>query len=84
MQRTTGTSQRIRRAGILGIGLDSGDGHARITHGDDLMLMGGSAETHAFMQTQVARFQAELDRRGKSLLDLTADELEEIASQLVI
>ena len=82
MQRNTGTPQRVRKAGILGIGFDSGDGHEYITRGDDTLLVGGSAETHAEMQAQVERFQAELARRGKTLLDLTEAELNEIGAEL--
>jgi hypothetical protein len=82
MQRTTRTPDRVRKAGILGIGFDSSDGHKFITRGDDVLLIGGSAETHAEMQAQVARFQAELARRGKTLLDLTEHELNEIAGEI--
>ena len=82
MDRTTGTVQRVRKAGIIGIGLDSGDGHTHITHGDDFFLLGGSEATHELMRAKVAQFEQALADRGQSLYDLTRDELDEIAAQL--
>jgi len=82
MDRSTRTPHRVLKAGILGIGLDDGNGHTYLTRGDDLLLVGGSEETHRMMQAKVQRFQRELTLRGKTLLDLTDDELAEIASML--
>ncbi len=82
MHIPTATRQPVRKAGLLGVGLDGADGHSRITRGDDFLLVGGSEDTHKELQETVARFQQELDRRGKTLLDLTDAELAEIAEQL--
>jgi hypothetical protein len=83
MNRATGTPRRVRKAGILGIGLDSGNGHTYITRSDDnTLLVGGSETTHKLMRAKVARLQQELAVRGKTLLDLTEAELSEIAAQL--
>ncbi len=82
MDRPTGTPQLVRKAGILGIGLDDGGGHTYITRGDDFLLVGGSEDTHDIMKAKVDRFQQELALRGRTLFDLTASELNEIAQQL--
>jgi hypothetical protein len=82
MDRTTRTPQLVRKVGILGIGLDSGDGHTYITRGDDFLLLGGSQTTHDDLRSKVEKFHQELSLRGKTLLDLTEAELEEIANTL--
>jgi hypothetical protein len=82
MDRPTGTPQLVRKAGILGIGLDDGNGHTYITRGDDVLLLGGSEDTHKIMQAKVHQFEQELFLRGRTLLDLTEAELNEIAAQL--
>lgn len=70
------------RALLLGVGLDADDGHRRITQGRDVLLVGGSEDTHGEMQEKVVRFNEELDRRGKRLADVRcADELREIADK---
>jgi hypothetical protein len=82
MERTSRTPQLVRKAGILGIGLDDGEGHTYITRGDDFVLFGGSQATHDDLRAKVELFQQELTRRGKTILDLTEDELSEIAEIL--
>ena len=82
MDRATATSRVVRKVGILGIGLDSGDGHTHITRGDNFYLMGGSEETHKMLQDQVTWFNIELARRGKTIEDATEADIDEIASQL--
>ena len=54
-------------AGVLGVGLDGTDGHTRVTRSDDMLLVGGSAETHERMQETAIRFGEELGKRGKPL-----------------
>jgi hypothetical protein len=82
MDRTNQTPQLVRKAGILGIGLDDGEGHTYITRGDDFVLFGGSESTHDDLRAKVEMFHHELSVRGKTLLDLTELELEEIAQKL--
>ena len=82
MDRPTGTPQLVRKAGILGIGLDDGNGHTYITRGDDFLLLGGSEDTHKIMQAKVQQFEQELFLRGRTLLDVTEAELNDIAAQL--
>jgi hypothetical protein len=54
-------------AGVLGVGLDGGDGHTRVTRTEEMLLVGGSAETHERMQETAIRFGEELEKRGKLL-----------------
>lgn len=63
---------------MLGIGLDGRDGHTRLTRGDNFVLYGGSAETHAAMREKAEQLNEQLDRRGKSLDDVSPAELSEI------
>jgi hypothetical protein len=70
----------VRRVvtGIIGIGLDTTDGHSRVTHGDAFFLIGGSEDTHRILQRKVQRFCDELARRQISLEDATDAQIEEI------
>jgi len=74
--------QRKRREkqviGLLGVGLDNQDGHKRITQSKNMVLVGGSAETHERMQDTAIRFEEGLKRRGKRLQDATVDETVEL------
>ena len=65
---------------IMGLGLDS-DGHARVTKGDDFLLLGGSEETHERMQEDVDRFQHALDKLGTDLQRASQVELREAAEK---
>lgn len=64
-------------AGIVGVGLDS-DGHKRITRTEEMILIGGSQETHERMQETAIRFSEELEKRGKSLPEASLEEVIEL------
>ena len=64
---------------LLGLGLDNQDGHKRVTRGEEFLLVGGSSETHEKMQETAIRFSEQLDKRGKRLADVSAEELRDIA-----
>jgi hypothetical protein len=71
--------RRRLRAAIIGFGLD-GDGNPhRLSTGDQCLLVGGSAETHAEMLETMLRLESELDRRGQGLAEVNPIELAEIA-----
>jgi hypothetical protein len=53
--------------GVLGVGLDGTDGHRRITRTEEMVLVGGSRETHERMQEVAVRFGEALEKRGKML-----------------
>lgn len=67
--------ERARILGLLGIGLDGGDGHRRLTRGEDFVLLGGSAETHERMQETMIKFSEALDKRGKTLQETEVPEV---------
>lgn len=60
--------------GFLGVGLDNSDEHKRITKSEHFLLVGGSAETHEFMQDSALRFEESLDRKGKVLRETSPEE----------
>ena len=70
---------RRLRAAIIGFGLDGNDNQQRLSTGDQCVLVGGSAETHAEMLETMLRLESELDRRGQRLSDVNPTELAEIA-----
>jgi hypothetical protein len=61
--------------GLVGVGLDSKDGHVRLTRADEMLLLGGSQETHEAMQDVAIRFGKSLRKRGKRLRDASVDEV---------
>lgn len=60
---------------LLGVAFDADDGHKRLTRSSDFMLAGGSEETHGMMRETVIRVTERLDDRGKSLRNVSAEEL---------
>jgi hypothetical protein len=65
----------------LGIGLDGADQHVRITKADDVVLLGGSEETHERMQETVIKVNEALERQGKSIRDVSGDEMADLIRQ---
>jgi hypothetical protein len=59
---------------IVGVGLDGEDGHKRVTRTEEMVLLGGSQETHERMQETAIRFGEELEKRGKPLPETTVRE----------
>jgi hypothetical protein len=73
-----GSSRRLRAA-IIGFGLDGDDDQQRLSTGQECILVGGSAETHAEMLETMLRLETELDDRGRRLSEVNPTELAEIA-----
>ncbi len=69
---------KARPAALLGLGLDTDDGHKRITTGEQFAIVGGSAETHERMTETVVKTFEELKQRGKHLTEVRPRELAEI------
>ena len=67
---------------LLGLGLDSKDGHVRITKGKNFHLFGGSEETHDIMQEKAIKFNEQLDKRNKTLDDINEEEFFDIAKKV--
>ena len=66
---------------LLGIGLDSDDGHKRITQAERFSIVGGSEETHDKMTETVIKTFETLDRKGKTLDKLKPSELKDIIEE---
>jgi hypothetical protein len=64
----------VRLEGLIGVAHDAEDGHQRITRMEDMVLVGGSAETHERMQETAIRFAEELEKRGKTIAETTVRE----------
>ena len=64
--------------GLLGVGLDNEDGHKRITHSEEFLLMGGSEATHDKMQDVAIHVTESLDAKGKRVQDAALEELAEL------
>ena len=70
---------RRLRAAIIGFGLDGDDHPYRLSTGEQCLLVGGSAETHAEMLETMLRLESELERCGLRLDEVNPTELAEIA-----
>lgn len=62
-------------AGILGVGLDAEDGQKRVTRTEEMVLVGGSADTHERMQETAIKFGEGLEKRGKTLPEASVREV---------
>lgn len=67
---------------LLGMGLDGKDGHTRVTHGPNFLLLGGSQETHEVMQEHAVKLNEKLKERSRTLDTVTPHEFHEIATEL--
>ena len=75
-------TKKLKKAWLLGLGLDNEDGHTRITSGDNFKLVGGSEQTHGVMQEKAVRMNEHLKKRGKKLSEITREEFDEIADKI--
>ncbi|MFA6142367.1 MAG: hypothetical protein WC738_03630 [Candidatus Omnitrophota bacterium] len=75
-------TNRAYRKILLGLGLDSKDGHVRITKGENFRLYGGSEETHEMMQEKAIKFNEQLDKRHKKLDDISEREFRDISKDI--
>jgi hypothetical protein len=81
MQQTSPRPRRLR-ATLIGLGLDSRDDQQRVTRGDQTLIFGGSAETHAELRETAVKMEQELVRRGRRLGDLDPVELADLATTI--
>jgi hypothetical protein len=72
------TRSKPEVVGLIGIGLDNQDEHKRITKSEEMLLVGGSEETHEKMQDVAIRFSEGLKDRGKRLSEASVEEVVEI------
>lgn len=66
---------------LMGLGLD-GDGHTRVTKGEDYVLLGGTEETHNRMQEDVERFRHRLKKMGTDLQQASPREIVRAAREV--
>jgi len=71
-----------KSSSMLGIGLDADDGQVRLTRGKNYALVGGSEQTHTVMWETAEKINEHVDREGKRLEDLTANQLREICQEV--
>jgi hypothetical protein len=71
-----------KKAALLGVGFDADDGQVRLTRGKNFALVGGSEKTHAVMQETAVKINEHVDRKGKRLEDVTANEVRDICQQV--
>jgi HPt (histidine-containing phosphotransfer) domain-containing protein len=81
MQQSSPRPRRLRAA-FIGFGLDSGDDEQRLTRGDQTLIFGGSAETHAELRETALKMEQELSRRGQDLAELDPIALAELAATI--
>ena len=67
---------------LLGLGFDARDGHKRITRGKNFYIFGGSKQTHQFMQESCIKFNEELNKRSKTLDQISSKEFCDIAHRI--
>ena len=70
-----------RAAMMMGLGLDSKDGHKRITKGDNFVLFGGSEETHERMTETAIKVNEKLAAKGKTLNDVSSEEFRDLIQE---
>lgn len=67
---------------LLGLGFDCKDGHVRITKGKNFRLYGGSKSTHDLMQEKAVKFNEHLEKKRKTLEQLSKSEFSDIAKKI--
>jgi len=72
----------MQKSVLIGMGFDCEDGHLRLTKGENFRIYGGSEGTHESMQEKAIKFNEQLDKRGKSLDDISGEEFYDIAHQI--
>jgi hypothetical protein len=69
--------------GIVGVGLDNTDGHKRLTRTDEMVLVGGSKETHEQMQETAIKFSEGLEKAGKKLPEASVRQVLDLLREAV-
>lgn len=77
---SSGTQKKIVR--LLGVGFDADDGHVRITKGQQFDVLMGSDESHEYITKLIRKIEAELERRGLNLDEISPEELSDIVKSI--
>ena len=73
-----------RKKGLLvGVRLDRGDGHSRVSRGEDFVAFGGTGEAHEHLRETVAEISDEVKRRGHEMGEVRKQEFHEILAIVV-
>ncbi|MHC4821553.1 MAG: hypothetical protein ACYTDX_07545 [Planctomycetota bacterium] len=67
---------------LLGVRLDKGDGHRRVSRGKGFVAMGGTKDGHDHLRETVAEISDEVKRRGREMSDVEKEEFEEILDKV--
>jgi hypothetical protein len=76
MSRKPAIKKKIRA--LLGLGLDKGDGHKRLTQGEKFAIVGGSRETHERLTETVVKTFEDIRRQGKELEETEPREIADL------
>jgi len=68
---------------VVGLALDADDGQKRITRTEEMVLLGGSQDTHERMQETAIRFSEELEKRGKTLPEASIPEVIDLLREAI-
>ncbi|MDO5113791.1 MAG: hypothetical protein Q4E67_05400 [Planctomycetia bacterium] len=68
---------------MLGVGLDNTDGQVRLTRGENFALVGGSQQTHEWMQETVCKVNETIQKQGKTLQELSRKEFQDVFQEVV-
>lgn len=74
-------AKKKAKAVLLGVGLDT-DGHKRVTTGPNFALIGGTEQTHEVMTEKVIKINEKLAKKGKSLEEVSREEMDDIAAEV--
>jgi uncharacterized protein YjlB len=78
MQKPQQRVRRDRKGFLVGVRLDKGDGHKRISRGKDFVVVGGAKEGHEHLRETVAAMSDEVKQRGKDVAEVQREEFREI------
>ena len=72
------TKVRRKKGLLVGVRLDRGDGHSRVSRGKDFVALGGTKEAHEHLRETVAGISDEVKRRGREMGEVRREEFREI------
>jgi len=77
------TKVRRKKGLLVGVRLDEGDGHSRVSRGEDFLAVGGTKEAHEHLRETVAEVSDEVKRRGRAMAEVRRKEFREILARVL-
>ena len=74
---------RRKKGLLIGVRVEKGDGHGRVSRGKDFDALGGSKEGHDHLRETVAEISDEVKRRGRAMGEVRPEEFREILQRAV-